>query len=448
MKTNLLICAMLFLSAAHINAQIEPDAGKWATWFVSSVEPYRSPAPPSGKKEINQVLAIQKQLTAEGKEKILYWNAGAPGHRWYLMASKLMMTDYQGKGALVNMLVSASIYDATIAAWDTKYFFNRPRPYDINRNVKALLPKTESPSYPCEHSVAAGVAATIISHYYPNLADSVQRMAQTIMDSRVAAGLAFPSDTEAGFEMGKKIALEEIEVTKDYLTTKQWDGKLPQGTGLWSGKNPMLPMAGHNKTVVLDSASEFRPSPPPDFAAEMEELKNFKQTFRSQANAFHYASQSTHDDLISRKVMEYKLDGNPPRAARLYAAVNIAYYDGLTACFDAKYSYWGIRPDQYDTTYKPLFPSPPFPGYPSGHAMMSGIVGEIFPHFFPLEKDLFKKIAEDGAESRFHAGIHFRSDNDAGLELGRKIGAKVVRKISNDGADERTRTIQVVDGRK
>jgi hypothetical protein len=448
MKHTLFVCVMLILTTTHIDAQVEPDAGKWATWFISSVEQYRSAAPPSDKKEVNQVLAIQKELTADAREKILYWNAGAPGHRWYLMASKLMMTDLQGKGALVNMLVSASIYDGTIAAWDTKYRFKRPRPYDMDTRIKALLPKAESPSYPCEYSVAAGVATTIISHYYPSLADSVKRMAQTIMDSRVAAGLAFPSDTQAGFQMGKKIAVEEIEVTKDYLTTKKWDGTLPQRPGVWSGKNPMLPMAGHNKTVVLDSASEFRPTAPPDFTAEMEELKNFKQTFRSQANAWHYASQATHDDLISRKVMEYKLDANPPRAARLYAAVNIAYYDGVTACFDAKYTYWGIRPDQYDSTYTPLFPSPPFPGYPSGHAMMSGIVGEIFPYFFPLEKDQFRKIAEDGAESRFHAGIHFRSDNNAGLELGKKIGAKVVRKISGDGADDRTKAIHVVDGRK
>jgi hypothetical protein len=31
--------------------------------------------------------------------------------------------------------------------------------------------------------------------------------------------------------------------------------------GLWRGKFAMLPMAGHNKTVVLESSSEFRPGP-------------------------------------------------------------------------------------------------------------------------------------------------------------------------------------------
>ena len=47
--------------------------------------------------------------------------------------------------------------------------FNRPRPFEADKRIKAYGPKTESSSYPCEHSVAAGVAATIIGHFYPKL---------------------------------------------------------------------------------------------------------------------------------------------------------------------------------------------------------------------------------------------------------------------------------------
>lgn len=119
----------------------------------------------------------------------------------------------------------------------------------------------------------------------------------------------------------------------------------------------------------------------------------------------------------------------------MYAATAVAYYDAFTACFDARYAYWGIRPDQYDTTYTPLVPTPPFPGYPSGHAVMSGVVGKLFSYFFPAERALFMKIARLGAESRFHAGIHFRTDNDAGLEMGYKVAEKVIERINNDGAD-------------
>jgi membrane-associated phospholipid phosphatase len=345
------------------------------------------------------------------------------------------MYDTAYTGALANMLVGVATYDATISAWNAKYQYKRPRPFESDPRIKLFALKPQSPSYPCEHSVAAGVAATIIAHFYPAMADSVNKMAQRLMASRIAAGLAFPSDTRAGYELGKMIAEKEIERTKDFATKTIWDRKMPDQPGIWKGKNPMFPLASQNKTVVLDSSSQFRPGPPPDFAKDMAELKNFKQTFRSQANAFYYASQPTGDELLNKKIFEYNLHLNPPRVARIYAATAVAYYDAFIACFDAKYAYWGIRPDQYDTTFHPIVPTPPFPGYPSGTAVMSGVIGELFSYFFPAERALFQKKAKEGAESRFQAGIHFRTDNDTGLELGRKVATMVVQRLKTDGAE-------------
>jgi len=127
---------------------------------------------------------------------------------------------------------------------------------------------------------------------------------------------------------------------------------------------------------------------------------------------------------------------NPPRAARIGAIMSVASYDGFVSCWDAKYTYWGIRPNQYDTTYKPaILMTPPFPGYPSGHAAISGVMAEVMSYLFPEEKELYWQKAKDAAESRFQAGIHFRTDNDVALVLGQKVGAKVIDRIKNDGAD-------------
>jgi membrane-associated phospholipid phosphatase len=436
MKQHLSILIIFLSFTTGLRAQQEPSASNWKTWFITSAKEYRLPAPPSFKEEVAQVISQQQALDSAGWQQIQYWNAGAPSYRWYSMMSKLWMTDTGYSGALANMLLNVATYDATLAAWNTKYAYKRPRPFATDSRIKLYAVKPESPAYPCEHSVAAGVAVTVISHFFPAMKDSVTKLAQQAMASRVAAGVAFPSDTRAGFELGKQIAEKEIQHTKEYTTKEVWDGKMPEGKGLWYGKKPMMPLAGKNKTVALDSASQYRPGPPPDFAKEMEELKSFKQTFRSKANAWHYASQPTGDDLLHKKIFEYNLHLNPPRAARVYAATAVAFYDAFVACFDAKYAYWGIRPDQYDTTYQPLVPTPPFPGYPSGHAVMSGVVGELYAYFFPMERPLFQKIAKDGAESRFQAGIHFRTDNEAGLELGRKIAGAVMRKIRVDGADK------------
>jgi membrane-associated phospholipid phosphatase len=434
-RKSLLTYIFVMATAFVASAQTEPNAGKWKTWFIE-LGSYRLPPPPSYKSELADVISAQRSLDSTGFQTIAHWNTGAPGYHWYSMFSQLWMMDISGKGALANMLIGTSVYDATIAAWDAKYVYNRPRPFYADSHIKLYAPNPESPSYPCEHSVAAGAAVAIIEHFYPHLADSVNRMAMQVMSSRIAAGVAFRSDTKAGFELGRIIAKKQIEQTVDFISQKNFDGKIPTGPGLWNGENPMLPLAGRNKTVVLDSASQFRPGPPPSFAKDMDELKRFRQTFSSRANAFHYASQPVASELLTKKIFEYNFHSNPPRAARIYAATNVSYYDAFTACWDAKYAYWGIRPDQYDTTYTPLMPSPPFPGYPSGHATMSGVVDVLLSYFFPQDKSLFNKIANDGAESRFHAGIHFRTDNDAGLELGRAIATKVVERLEDDGADD------------
>lgn len=427
MKKNLfLIITVLFINA-QLRAQVEPTAGNWKPWFISSGKDYRLPEPASYKDEIAQVISQQKNLDAAGLQQIMYWNAGAPGYRWQNFILPLWMNDTSYNGALANMILNTAIYDATIAAWDTKYAYKRPRPFAADKKIKNYLPNPGSPSYPCEYSVAAGVAVTIIGHFYPAMADSVNGLAQKIMASRIAAGVAFPSDTRAGFDLGKRIAEKEIEHTKNFTPKIAWDGQRPQQPGTWKGK-PMLPLAGLNKTVVLDSSSQFRPAPPPDFAKDMAELKKFKPGFRATANAFYFASQN--DDVLSKKMFEYNIHLNPPKAAQLYAIAAIGAYDGFSACWDAKYTYWGTRPDQYDTSFHPiLFFTPPFPGYPSGHAMLGAVMAEIYSYFFPAEKAYFMKRAKDGAESRFQGGIHFRTDNEVGLEMGKKVGAAIVENV-------------------
>jgi membrane-associated phospholipid phosphatase len=435
MKRNSILSIVL-LMVIQLQAQVEPEAGNWKTWFITSGKDYRLPAPSSYKNEISVVLARQKNLDPKTNQQIAFWNAGSPGYRWQEMMNKLWTVDTGRYGALANMLLGAAIYDATIVAWDTKYAYKRPRPFVADNKIKIYTVKPESPSFPCESSVAAGVAVTIFSRFYPAMADSVKRLAQQQMDSRVAAGVAFPSDTRAGFELGKKIAEIEIEKTKDYVSTVVWDGKVPDKPGLWRGKFAMLPLAGKNKTVVLESSSEFRPGPPPDFAKEMEEMKNYKQTFRSLSNAFYWANQSWFSDNLPKKMFENNLHLNPPRAARINAIINIGSYDCFVACWDAKYTYWGIRPNQYDTTFRPaILVTPPFPGYPSGHAAISGMMAEICSYFFADERDIFRQKAKDAAESRFQAGIHFRTDNEIALELGKKVATKIIQKIKTDGAD-------------
>ena len=202
MKKSLALLAAIVFMASQVQAQVEPGAGNWKPWFIKSGKDLRLPPPPSYKEEVAQVISRQQKLDSATWQQILFWNSGSPGYRWQTMIGKLWMNDTTYNGVLANMLLGTATYDAMIAAWDSKYAYKRLRPFEADSRIKAYIANPSSPSYPCEHSVAAGVAATVIAHFFPAMADSVNRLARQVLDSRVAAGAAFPSDTRAGFELG------------------------------------------------------------------------------------------------------------------------------------------------------------------------------------------------------------------------------------------------------
>jgi hypothetical protein len=426
MSKCLLILITIF---AGVNAYSQSANNK--TQFIKNVKEFRLPAPPSAN-ETAVVLAAQRSLDSAGQQRLLYWNAGAPNYRWTDMMYRMFINDTSRYGAVAYMVMQVAIYDAMVSAFDTKSAYKRKRPYQADKRIKLHVPAPTSSSYPCEYAVAAGVASTIIGHYYPKLKDSLEKMSNELMQARVAAGVAYPSDTKAGFALGQKVANIELDATKNFVPAEAWDGKIPNKNGQWTGKFALLPMMGKNKTVFLDSSSQYRPGPPPDYAKEMEELKKFKQTYRSMWNAYSWANQSFWEETLNKRMFEYNIHLDPLKSAKIHAVLAMASYDAMTACWDAKYTYWGIRPDQYDTTFKPvLFFTPPFPGYPSGHAVMSGLASELYSHFFPADRAYFRRRAKDAAESRFQGGIHFRSDNEVGLELGRKIAEHVINELND-----------------
>ena len=104
-------------------------------------------------------------------------------------------------------------------------------------------------------------------------------------------------------------------------------------------------------------------------------------------------------------------------------------HDAFIACYDAKYTYWSVRPSQLEPTFKPLFPNPNFPSYPSAHGCGSGAVAKVLSAFFPADTAALMGNAQAAGNSRLWAGIHFQSDVDAGLDLGLKVGELVLERV-------------------
>jgi membrane-associated phospholipid phosphatase len=340
-------------------------------------------------------------------------------------------------------LLPVAMHDAMVAAWDSKYTHNRPRPSMADSSVKPTLAVPNSPSYPSEHAVAAGTAEVVLGFLYPSEAATFKSMAEEAGRSRLFAGMHYPSDVLDGLELGRAVGRKVVAYAMTDGFTTPWMGTVPTGPGRWLGAVPVFANAPGWKPFVLSSANELHPAPPPvhDSPQTMAELAELKTShpFLNQAKAF--AWQTPEGNLtwffseITKRLSEYRLDGNAPRAARAYALMAVATWDQIISSHEAKMTYWRIRPSQLDSTVPLLFPPPNHPSYPANHAVSSVRV-HLLGYLFPREAEYYRQLAEEIGNSRMWAGIHYRSDIVAGWEMGRQLFEKIKARADSDGSQQ------------
>lgn len=447
-RLGLLAGVILLSLSAQVFAQsevemVEPEASSWSTWLLDSGDQLRLEAPPNEAtttEEIAELMDLANERDETALEQVAYWNAGPPSYRWNQIAVGAI--DKRGiPGATSSRalaLVHTAVYDATIAAWDSKYAYNRPRPSDVNPDLTTAIPNPPNPSYPSEYAVTAGAASTVLAWLFPDDAEFFEAQAQEAVNSRLLAGVEYPSDVEAGLALGRQVAELAIAHGEADGSDAPWTGSVPTDPTGWTGENPVAPQSGYWTTWALSSPDQFLPAPPfaydsEQLAAEMEELRNFERTPVSNAKAMYWEfgggarfNNQNWNHTASRLILEARWDDNAPRAAQTYALMNIAGYDAQVACFNAKYTYWAIRPFQYDPDFTPLFPTPNHPSYPAAHSCHSMSMAAILADLFPVNAEEVMAMAKEAGDSRVWGGIHFRNDIVAGEALALDVANAVL----------------------
>ncbi|MFV8391675.1 vanadium-dependent haloperoxidase [Flavobacterium sp. LB2P6] len=319
------------------------------------------------------------------------------------------------------------------------------------------------------------------------------------------------------YEKWGSVNQKEFDVSKEYALKvvdriKMWMGKdnykqtrtfskfsvHADQAGRWQPTPPSYmdgvePHWGEIRTLVMDSASQFKPIAPYPFSTD----KN---------SAFYKDAKETYDlgNLISEKLIEVEKnqsklipeesaiasfwDCNPyatviqghmmfakkkntPDAHWInitkialkksksdfettvfaYTKTSLGIFESFISCWDEKYRSNVVRPETYinqniDENWRPQLQTPPFPEYVSGHSVVSScsamiltsIFGENFSYIddsevsFGLPKrpfTSFKQAAAEASISRLYGGIHYRAAIENGIVQGNNIGGFINNKL-------------------
>lgn len=238
------------------------------------------------------------------------------------------------------------------------------------------------------------------------------------------------------------------------------------------------------RPLVLDSASQFKPTPPPpfsmdknsDFYKELEEVYTISEKITAEGDTSEeiaiaqfwdcnpYVSVTRgHLMFATKKITPgahwmgivkiacKKDDADFNKTVFAYTKTSMGIFDAFISCWDEKYRSNLIRPEtlinqNIDENWKPILQTPPFPEYVSGHSVVSGaaatVLTEIFgdnfsflddtelPYGLPVRSfSSFNKAAEEAAISRMYGGIHYRAAVEIGLQQGIQVGNLVTDRI-------------------
>lgn len=234
------------------------------------------------------------------------------------------------------------------------------------------------------------------------------------------------------------------------------------------------------QTMVMDSASQFKPTAPPVFSMKPDAFfyKGLKEVYdinksitKEQEEIARFwddnpfvVEHSGHMMFGNKKItpgghwmgitgIAAKTSGaDEVKTARAFALTAIALYEGFISCWDEKYRSSYIRPvtainESFDPVWLPMLQTPNFPEYTSGHSVTSAsaavVLTSVFGDNFAFQdtSDMryigmqrhfgsFIEASDEASISRVYGGIHYRFTADTSAMQGKRLGAYIVKRLN------------------
>jgi hypothetical protein len=277
-------------------------------------------------------------------------------------------------------------------------------------------------------------------------------------DRGVAAG-----QTEARSLLAERVndGLDTASVNPPYPT--------PDPTpGVWQPTPPSFTAAQQPGTrfatpFLLDRADQYRPGPPPPldserYRSDLAEVRAYgaanspvRTPQQTDTATFWFGSSLT----LYTGILRAALAQSPqPIAWRtgLVAIFHVALVDTQIATSDTKYAYLRWRPitairasTDGDPQWTPLHTTPAHPDYPSGHNTYSGAADQVLTTLLgprpaqpytitsPSQPGAtrtytdWRRPTEENVDARVWSGIHTRTADEVGVQLGRAVAAHAIR---------------------
>jgi membrane-associated phospholipid phosphatase len=292
-----------------------------------------------------------------------------------------------------------------------------------NAIVAAATSNTPA-AQPSAAGAAAGASVVVLKDFFPAQAGA--------LEDQIAAQGGENEGFAAGEAIGRVVGAAVVAYAHGDNTGVGPAPAVPAGPGFWTSTAPILGLFG-TRPLALTSADQFRPPPAPAFGsqayldalAQIRLLSDTRTPAQLAQAQFWNSRVAGFQNEVAAELIASR-GGTERNAARILALANMAGFDALVACWDAKFTYWYIRPSQADAAITLPVGLPNHPSFPSAHSCVTAAYSEVLARYFPDARPVLAANVEAAGLSRMYAGIHYGFDIDAGRLLGQQVARHVL----------------------